>query len=189
MRRLGAKRETAAQLVAEDRLTDEKIAESLGVSRKTLHVWKQHPAFSARVTELESIWTNRALKNNLARREYRLAVLADQHGRCLAIRDARASDPSMADVPGGATGMLVRTYKGLGNGENARVVEEYAYDAALDREIRELQAQCAEELGQVQPMQVEVARKKNWHSTEELEAELVMLLAKRNSKQPEDAPC
>jgi hypothetical protein len=189
MGRLNAKKERAAILVSEDRLIDQQIAETIGISRQQLVRWKAHPVFAARVAELTRIWTDRALKFGLARRERRLAVLEDQHNRLLAVIDARAADPSMADIPGGNTGLLLRTYKGLGNGESARVVEEYAVDIGTIRELRGIQEKFAKELGLVAPEQVEVTHKKLFNTTEELEAELAVLLAKRNSKRPEDAPC
>jgi hypothetical protein len=189
MGRLNAKKEQAAILVAEDRLIDVEIAAKMGISRQQLVRWKAHPVFAGRVTELTAIWTARALRFGLARRERRLAVLEDQHNRLLAVIDARAADPSMADVPGGGTGLLLRTYKGLGSGDNARVVEEYAVDTGTIRELRGIQEQFAKELGQVAPEQVEIVHKKTWHTTEELEAELAALLTKRDGKRPEDAPC
>ena len=43
----------AAQELADDRLSDEQIAARAGVHRATLHRWKQHPEFAARVHELQ----------------------------------------------------------------------------------------------------------------------------------------
>ncbi len=60
----------------------------------------------------------------------------------------RAADPTMADVPGGTTGLLVRTVKALGHGADARIVEEYAVDTGLLRELRAHEEQAAKELGQ-----------------------------------------
>ncbi|MFI5095172.1 MAG: phBC6A51 family helix-turn-helix protein [Candidatus Acidiferrales bacterium] len=183
-----AKRERAAMMLSEDRKTDAEIAESVGITRKTLHKWKQRPEFSARVEDLTRIWSERALKKGLARRERRLAVLEDQHNRLLAVIEARAADPDMQTIPGGSTGLLFRTYKGLGSGEHARIVEEYAVDVATIRELRGIQEQFAKELGQVVD-KVEVTTRKPYQTTEELETELALLLAKRQARRPEDAPC
>jgi hypothetical protein len=54
----------------------------------------------------------------------------------------------MQDVPGGRTGLLVRTIKSIGSGEKATTVEEFAVDTGLLREIRELELQVSKELGQ-----------------------------------------
>jgi hypothetical protein len=60
----------------------------------------------------------------------------------------RGADPTMQDVPGGRTGLLLKTVKVIGSGEAARQVEEYRLDAALLKELRELEKQAAEEAGQ-----------------------------------------
>lgn len=62
--------------------------------------------------------------------------------------EARAADPAMQNVPGGPTGLLVRTYKQIGVGRDAETVEEYAVDTATLRELREMEKQAAQELGQ-----------------------------------------
>jgi hypothetical protein len=43
------KREKAACLVADDRLSDEKIAEQCEVTRRTIVRWKEQPRFAARL--------------------------------------------------------------------------------------------------------------------------------------------
>jgi transcriptional regulator with XRE-family HTH domain len=49
--RLSGKRAKAAQLVAEDRLSDEQIAARIGITRRQLDRWKKDPIFSAYVEE------------------------------------------------------------------------------------------------------------------------------------------
>ena len=44
--------------------------------------------------------------------------------------------------------LLVRTYKQLGQGEAARVVEEHAVDTGLSKSLLDLERQAAQELGQ-----------------------------------------
>jgi hypothetical protein len=60
----------------------------------------------------------------------------------------RAAHPDMRDVPGGRTGLLVRSLKTIGSGDAAREVAEYRLDAAILKELRELERQAAEEAGQ-----------------------------------------
>jgi len=60
----------------------------------------------------------------------------------------RAQSSEMQSIPGGKTGWLVRTLKQIGGGDNAMVVEEYTFDAALHRELRELEKHAATDLGQ-----------------------------------------
>jgi hypothetical protein len=55
----------------------------------------------------------------------------------------------MKDVKeGGDTGLLVRKHRWVGGQETGREVEEYAVDAPMLKEIRELEKQTSEELGQ-----------------------------------------
>lgn len=74
----------------------------------------------------------------------------ERRNALLRIVAERAIHPDYAKVPGGRTGWLVRTIKQIGGGENAQIVEEYAFDAALHRELRELEKQAAQDLGQWQ---------------------------------------
>jgi hypothetical protein len=54
----------------------------------------------------------------------------------------------MQKTPGGDTGLLVKTLKSIGAGENAQVVAEYAVDTALLAEIRKHEDHVAVDLGQ-----------------------------------------
>lgn len=61
----------AAADLADDRLSDEKIASSIGRHRSTLARWKRHPVFAAKVKELvdESLDAlNRAVRAEMDRR-------------------------------------------------------------------------------------------------------------------------
>lgn len=62
----------------------------------------------------------------------------------------RAEDSDIAQGPGGKTGLIVRTIKGLGSGDNFTTVEEFAFDAALLTARQTLRRQIAEELGEWQ---------------------------------------
>lgn len=52
------------------------------------------------------------------------------------------------DAPGAGTGLLVRSYKGLGSGDALRIYEEWAVDTGLLAELRQLEQHTAKELGQ-----------------------------------------
>jgi len=137
------RREQAAQLLAEDRFPDRKIAELCGISEQSLNKWKQRPEFSARVEELIAAYAERALKFGLARRERRLTVLSDMHDRILSVIEERAADPVLAQVPGGKSGLVVRRLRGL-----SMLREEFEIDTGSVRELRGLEEQIARELGQ-----------------------------------------
>lgn len=142
------KREKAAQLVAEDVLSDEKIAAEVGIGRRTLARWKADQRFLARVETIAAAYAKRALKHGLARKECRLAVLNDLHQRMLQVIEERALSPDLASVPGGKTGLVTKTLKGIGKGDDFQVVEVYEVDTSTVGKICDLQKQVAEELGQ-----------------------------------------
>jgi len=84
----------------------------------------------------------------IARREERIQNQQDRYERMQRVIVERGEDPSMQDVPGGRSGLLVRKYKQIGSGDNVQLVEEYTVDAPLLKEVRELEKHVTEELGQ-----------------------------------------
>lgn len=139
-------RERAATLVAEDKLSDLEIATELDVSRRTLANWKLHPDFQARVDEHVAAFRAAVRRRGIAIVENRVDAQQDRWRRMKRLIEARAAEH--VDAPGGDTGLLVRQEKQLGVGLLAERVTEYAFDAALAREMRELEQQAAKELGQ-----------------------------------------
>ncbi len=138
------RKEEAAQLIAEGRLEYGEIAEKIGVDVRTLLNWRKGTKFSERVEEISSEIADRMLRLAIARKEYRVAALNRHQTKLETLIEKRSQD--MADVPGGGeTGLLVRQYKV--SGENT--VVEYAFDAALSRELRAVKEQAAKELGQL----------------------------------------
>lgn len=140
---LTARQQMAALLVALDQETDEAIAAQAGVTIRQITRWKQVPLFAARVAELRAAFARSVESRGIASLQARLAALQDLYDRQQQIVAGRAGD--MATVPGGASGLLVRQYKQVTK-EDYR--EEYQFDAALVREIRETMKQAAQELGQ-----------------------------------------
>ena len=128
--------------------SDERIAQEWGITRRTLVRWKEEPSFAARVKAISDAYADRALKHWLARKEHRISVLTDLHDRMLRVIQERAEDAELAEVPGGKTGIVTKTLKGIGKGEDFRVVEVYEVDTGTLKEIRAVQQQIAEELGQ-----------------------------------------
>jgi hypothetical protein len=159
-----AQREQAALLVAADDLPDWEIAASVGIVKMTLERWKANPTFATRVQEHVARLAEVALKRGIAQREKRVAALHDRWKRMQRVIEARGADTSMVDVPGGDTGLLVRQVKniqvadvwgGLDSdlqetkpSKRTRLVEEYAVDTGLLKELREHEKQAAQELGQ-----------------------------------------
>lgn len=104
-------RERAAWLVAEDELTDAAIAEELKISKATLERWKSHPDFQDRVQENLGQVRDRIRQQGIAVVENRVKALHSRWELLDQVRRERAADPSMRDVPGGKTGLLVRRGK------------------------------------------------------------------------------
>lgn len=63
------KHELAAQLLAEDRQTDQQIAAAVGVTRRTIGYWKCRPEIEARISEICDLAATR-LQNHSERREW-----------------------------------------------------------------------------------------------------------------------
>ena len=102
----------------------------------------------ARIKELSETIAEATIKRTAGERSARVAVLDDTFARLLRVIEARSQDKSMASVPGGKTGLLVRTVKSVGHGPRSTIVEEYSVDVATLRELRETAKQAAIELGQ-----------------------------------------
>ena len=138
----------AAKLIANGELTFGEIAAQVGVTPQGLWLWRKHPEFAAKVDEhIEEI------RIALSRRaisfvERRVASLNTRWLKLHRVIEERSADPVMATAAGGSTGLLVRTEKALGGGEFARIVDEFAVDTGLLKELREIEAQAAKELNQ-----------------------------------------
>lgn len=138
----------AAQLLAVDELTDQEIADKVDVKRQTLWGWKKRSEFAARVKELTDQLGEVAQRYAIGRRSRRVAALNNRWERMRKVIEERAADREMRGVPGGETGVLVHTMKSIGSGPAAEKVDEYEFDAALLKELREHEKQAAQELGQ-----------------------------------------
>lgn len=138
----------AAELVADDALTDEQIAAAVGISRRTLHAWRQTPEFVARVEERRQAQREAIEAKGIADKRNRIGYLNERHAAMRLIVKERGEHEDMAGVPGGATGYVVCTTKAIGMGANQQVVEEYAVDTGLLREFRAHEQQAAQELGE-----------------------------------------
>ena len=143
--------ELAASLIAQGNLSLEDIAARVGVVRRSLYAWRQNPEFKARVDSEIGEFRNEARRIGIATMERRLSALNDRWNRLRRIIEARADDPDMVGVPGGSTGLvIIDQIRGVGEGENFRLISTYAVDTGLLREVREIEKQAAIELGQWQ---------------------------------------
>ena len=138
----------AIDLLAEGRLSWDKIAEKTGTHRNTLKAWKKHPTFAARLEETIAEIRLRMTERAIARKEHRINTYNDLMFRVMDVFDARAADTSMAMIPGGDTGLLVRRFKMIGSGENATEVQEYDIDTPSVKALLDTMKQAAIEVGE-----------------------------------------
>jgi Helix-turn-helix of insertion element transposase len=138
-------KEQAAQLIAEGRFEFGEIADKVGVDRKTLLRWRKDPKFNSRVDGIRNDFAEATKHLAIRRKDYRIGVLNAKHSKLLTLIEERAADPTMAEIPGGSTGLIVRTMKVSGE----TVVPEYVFDRAVLQELRALEEQASKELGQI----------------------------------------
>jgi len=136
-------------MLAEDDMSDEAIAERVGVTSRTLRNWKQHPEFAAQVGDYVGQLQAAMLRYRIAKKRHRLKVLNDLHEKELTVIAERA-EANAGLAPGGATGLVVRQLKQIGSGRDVQIVEEWVVDNATIRQIMALEQQAAQELGQWQ---------------------------------------
>jgi hypothetical protein len=96
---------------------------------------------SARIHELKAIFAEGVIQLEIRERNARVQILQDQLNRMRRLIEARASEYS--DHPGGATGLLVKDYRG----KNAEQ-EVWRFDAGLVAQINQVLKQAAIEEGQ-----------------------------------------
>ena len=165
--------ESAAQLVADDKLTDEEIANRCKITRQTLHNWKKDLEFAARVEEHRSAWRAAVMSTGIAIKENRIASLNERHRRLSLVIDARGKrysdeidsaplDALIVDSKDDAprippeearTGIVIESVTYLKEGKRV----EWAVDTPMLAEMRNIEKQAAQELGQwVEKQDVEV---------------------------------
>ena len=167
---------TAIELVAQDFLTDVRIAERVGIRKGTLEAWKLKPDFRAAVLETRKAQNEAVMAEGIADKQNRINRINDTRKRLLTVIDERAKAAEDEGVSGAATGTLVRQAKIVkvyevkeapakvgANGQiitdpndevfvpskRVELVYEWAHDASIHEELRALEVQAARELGQV----------------------------------------
>ena len=142
-----ARHDEAALLVAEDKLTDQKIAEKLDISKRTLEDWKKDPYFQERLDEVIAEIRAALMKRGIARLDRRVARLNQTWLDLQTVIEERACEMDDA-CAGGHTGLVVLQKKGLGKGDDFQIIDEYVVDTGILAELRALEMQAAKELGQ-----------------------------------------
>jgi hypothetical protein len=131
------RRVRAAEMVAEGKWSDPKIAAEVGVTDRTVFNWRCHPEFKARVRQIIEAFADASLDMAIAQKARRVASLNEQWLAMHEVIRQRAADPGLQSVPGGNTGLL----KLLPSGGAI-------FDDRLLKSMLEHGRQAAEELGQ-----------------------------------------
>jgi hypothetical protein len=178
----------------------------------TLKGWSARFGWQERLAEIAERERQAIVARGIVDKESRVAVADEWLQAMRRLREARAKDPLLVGVPGGETGLLVPSPKLVkvyatpdepatdGEGEelvSAKrdvLVYEYAFDAALAKEVREYLKYAAQERGEWTEkrevtgkdggpidMKVEDAR-------EQLAARLAALAARRREGEADSQP-
>lgn len=115
---------------------------------RTLKAWSAAHQWQTHLADIADAERLAIVARGIADKQNRVDALNDRWERMKQVIAERAESREYADAAGGETGLLVKTYKQVGSGENAQLVEEYAVDTGLLREMREHEKQAAQELGQ-----------------------------------------
>jgi hypothetical protein len=157
-----ASREQAAQLIADNQISNDQIAARIGVTPKTVTLWKREsPEFRARIAEHVATFRKNITTTGLVLKENRIALLKARAATIRGMMLARGKQKCMRNAPGETVmqkGIQVRTQKSIGSGHFAEKVEEFAVDTAALAEERAILQQIATEMGDWKTKsQVEVA--------------------------------
>lgn len=144
-------RERAALLLADDKLTDQQIADDIGVSRRCITKWKAHPEFEARRKKYVEDDRKRAearrkriMESGFALIENRVELTNRLIEAQVQIIDERAARVEMQDpkkIPGGRTGLITLQFRGMVDGKP--IIEQFADTglvASAHRSMREMEA-------------------------------------------------
>jgi transposase-like protein len=87
---LAGRKVRAAELVAQDTLTDTRIAQSLGVAQMTLERWKRAPEFQAEVARIQEELRAAIRAEGIAHRQNRIDALNNRWNLMQQVIQARA---------------------------------------------------------------------------------------------------
>jgi len=132
------KRRDVLRLLSQGELTDTEIAEECEVDRRTIYRWRQEPEFATELAERVAEQGELSRRYAIARRERRIKRLEDRLAALeLIVEERKAAHGALT---GGHSGYIAVEPKKYG--------EVLRFDAALAREIREIEKQAAIETGQ-----------------------------------------
>lgn len=108
----------------------------------------KNPEVAERVRDIQAEIGAKLTKAAIRDIDERIREYQSRWDKMRQVIEERAGAPENQTIAGGRTGLLVRTVKSIRDGEASTVVEEFAVDTALLRELRELELLVSKELGQ-----------------------------------------
>lgn len=133
-------------MFAEGTFSHVQISLACGVSRMTVQRWREEPVFMRAVAATRKMLLNEVREMGIAVKMRRLKAMNDRWERLQRIMDERAKDSQWAEVAGWKTGLLVHDVKTVG--EDKERVNLFKVDTGLLSEMRTLERDAAEEMGQ-----------------------------------------
>ncbi|MFH0900540.1 MAG: hypothetical protein V2A73_07915 [Pseudomonadota bacterium] len=118
------------------------------VRLRSLKSWSAAFGWQARLADVAGEERQAIVAQGIAARQNRVDAYGDRWARMRQVIAERGADSEMAEVPGGKTGLLVRTFRTIGGRSDPQTVEEFAVDTGLLKELREIEKQAAEDMGQ-----------------------------------------
>ena len=109
--------------------------------------WSKGHQWQKRLEQAAKEQRQAIIARGIIEKQNRLDAYNDLFKRSYDVIKARAGDETSTG-PGSGSGLLARTYKGVGKGDDFKLIEEYAVDTGLIREMRELAKQTAQEMGE-----------------------------------------
>jgi hypothetical protein len=110
---------------------------------------ENQPHFSGAGRRFAQHLRHHADAEGIANKKNRVRALQDDWDRTQAVIAERAGDETMCAIPGASTGIVVRTFKGMGGGKyGVKVVEEHSVDVGLLAARRATLKQAAQELNE-----------------------------------------
>jgi hypothetical protein len=100
------RRVKAAEMVADGRWSDPRIAAEVGVSKDTVFNWRSRAEFKARVRSIVEAFADASLDLAVAQKARRVAAINENWLGIQELIRSRAADPAMQAIPGGHTGLL-----------------------------------------------------------------------------------
>lgn len=154
-----------AEMLAEGINSELDCRRTTGISKPRLAELKMDADFMDVVDAMKAEFATKVMAYGLARLEVRLLRLNERAAlvdRLLSQR-AEQTDPSSPfyvrgaeKVPGADTGLIVPTLKTIGRGDNQQTIQEWTIDAAVLREIRDIELQAAKEVGGMRQQSVSI---------------------------------